>query len=224
MKNPAKNLPEKMTIPLAKSIMPDGYEAFKLNTRELKLVAAYCSNGFDAKKAAIQAGFNFTNQKTANEQAYQILRRPSLQLAIKKFLDSILQPYKDRLETEILQRYYKRATFPIDAFYNEHGSLKALSEVTDEWKEVIDGITTQYFGKDADRKVTTYQLPNRDTALQMLLKLVTGTSQAPQESSQEMRSKLDSIFGKAKKSAKKMTITFTQEELNPPKLRNVSEE
>lgn len=224
MRNPSKNLPDKITLPMVKTILPEGYEAFKLSPRELKLVAAYCSNGFDEKKAAHQAGFSFASQSTAAQQVRAILRKTTIQAAIKKFLDSVLQPYKDRLETEILQRYYKRATYPIDAFYDDHGHLIPLSLVPTEWKEVIDGVSTQYYGKDADRRVTTYQLPNRDTALQTLLKMIQGTSPDPLTPSNQLRSQLDAVFGKVKKSYKKMTLTFTQEELNPPKLKNVSED
>jgi hypothetical protein len=75
--------------------------------------------------------------------------------------------------------------------------VKPLDEIDPEWLQVIDGIEKKYYGSQGQRCVTSYQLPNRDNALQMLYRIVTG--QDPNDAKnnllpQEARTRLQKIF------------------------------
>ena len=94
--------------------------------------------------------------------------------ALKIYFEQIMKPYKERLEYEVMDRYYKRATYTVDTFMQSNGRVKPLSEIPPEWLECIDGVEEKWFGKDSCQMTIIYKLPNRDSALQMLYKMVTG--------------------------------------------------
>jgi hypothetical protein len=82
-------------------------------------------------------------------------------------------------------------------FYEENGDIRPLDEIDPEWLCVIDGVEKKYFGSQAARSTVTYQLPNRDLALQMLYRIVTGQDPNDAKSTllpQEARNRLNQIF------------------------------
>jgi hypothetical protein len=170
MQNPN---PDKMTLPLARKILPIDFHDLSLNPRELKFVAVYCTNGFDTRHAAQVAGFASKRKEFDGRLTAGILNRPGVAEAIRRFMEKMISPYKDRLNMELLEVYYRRATYDIATFYDDHGRILPLNNIPIEWRCCIDGLDTQYYGKDADVKVMTYKLPSRDQALGVLWKMVT---------------------------------------------------
>ena len=80
-----------------------------LTEKELLFIREYCKNGFNGTKAAIKAGYS---KNSAKEIASQNLTKLNIKNEIKKYLDEVLQDYKDTLEYEIIQ------TYKILAFYD----------------------------------------------------------------------------------------------------------
>lgn len=180
----------------AKRIMPMDYHDLDLNLREYKFVAAYCSNNFKGGPAAAAAGYK-GSKDTLRSLSWALQKRPNVMEAIKRFMDSVINPYKARLEYEVLDMYYKRAFFDICTFYDDAGYIKPLDEIDAEWRCCIDGVEEKYFGKDATRRVCTYTLANRDAALRMLWQMVTGFDGDKEGSGllpAEARTKLQNIF------------------------------
>jgi phage terminase small subunit len=193
-----------MTLPVAKKILPVDLVDLNLDLKEYKFVAVYCTNGFSGPEAAKEAGYR-GDRKTLQSQAWSLLKRPNILEAVKRFINSVIEPYKAKLEYEILDRYYKRATYSIDTFFDENGDIKPLDEIDPEWLCVIDGVEKKYFGGQAQRSTVTYQLPNRDLALQMLYRIATG--QDPNDAGknmmpQEARNRLSQIFNAVLPSSK----------------------
>ncbi len=157
-----------MNVPLAKRILPEGFDDLKLNPRQLKFVAAYCTNGFDSTLAAQASGYITHEKESKTSWALKTLKHPAVLEAIKRFISMAIGPYKERLEYQVLDVYYRRAVYDIATFYDDTGSLIPLSEIPPAWRICIDGTEKRYFGKDGNRVQLSYKLADRDTALQTL--------------------------------------------------------
>ena len=68
---------------------------------------------------------------------------------------------------ELLNIYYRRATYNICTFLDNRGNSKLLNEIDKEWLCCVDGVKQTKFGIELI-------LPNRDLALQALYRFVTG--------------------------------------------------
>jgi phage terminase small subunit len=198
MKNKPNNNTD-LTLPIAKKLLPVDVDDLNLTLRDYKFIAEYCTNGFKGMEAALSAGFK-GDKRTLQSTAWALLKKPQIIEALKRFINTVIEPYKTRLEYEILDRYYRRATYTVDIFYDKNGEVLPLDEIDKEWLPVIDGVERKFYGKDASEEIVTYQLPNRDTALQMLAKLAMGVdpnSDKLNQLPQETRSRLQQIFNAA---------------------------
>lgn len=183
----------------AKRIMPMDFADLQLNLREYKYIAVYCTNGFKGGEACAAAGYK-GSKDTLRGLSWALQKRPHVMEAVKRFIDSVITPYKAKLEYEILHMYYQRAFYDISVFYDDDGRIRPLDEVDVEWRCCVDGVEERYFGKDANRRVITYQLANRDTALQTLYKMVSGFDgdTAGGMLPSEARERLQKIFSQGK--------------------------
>ena len=162
-----------LTITEARKLLPDNLKHLDINPREYKFLAVYCSNNFNAEDAVEKAGYVERNKAGYRAIAYSLLQRKEIVDAIKIYIDTIIQPYRDRLELELLNVYYRRATYTIDKFYNDRGNPLLLKEIDKDYICCIDDI--KYVKITGTQTVIpAYQLPNRDLALQALYRFVTG--------------------------------------------------
>lgn len=182
-----------LTITEARKLLPENMRHLNLNPREYKFVAVYCSNNFNAIDACEKAGYSERTKAKYRAIAYSLLQRKEIVEAVKMFIDSVIQPYRDRLELELLNIYYKRATYNISTFYDSEGLPKPLNEINEEWKCCIDDIN--YVKITDGYTINAYKLPNRDTALQTLYKFVTGTGDSTTNIlPEDARKKINNIY------------------------------
>lgn len=163
---------KELSITEARKLLPENLKHLNLNPREYKFLAVYCANNFNAEEAVKSAGYVERSKAKYRAIAYSLLQRKEIVEAIKIYIDTIIQPYKDRLELELLNIYYRRATYNISTFYDDNGTPKPLSNIEKEWQCCIDDI--KYVKISNNTTIPAYQLPNRDLALQALYKFVTG--------------------------------------------------
>lgn len=174
-----------LTITEARKLLPENMKHLELNPREYKFLAVYCSNNFDAVDAVEKAGYVERTHAKYRAIAYTLLQRKEIVEAIRIYIDTVIQPYKDRLELELLNIYYRRATYSIALFLDNNGNSKPLNEIDKEWICCIDGVKQTKYG-------TEYILPNRDLALQALYRFVTGqdmntSTVLPEEAQKKMK-------------------------------------
>ena len=180
-----------MSIVEAKKLLPDSLKHLDLNLKEYKFLAVYCSNGFNAENAVEIAGYKGRTKAQYKAIAYSLLQRKEIVEAIKIYINIVIQPYKDRLEMELLNTYYKRATYTIDKFYDNQGNPLPLKEVDKEFLCCIDDI--KYVKITGTQTILpAYQLPNRDLALQALYRFITGqditnSSILPEEAQKKLK-------------------------------------
>ena len=158
---------KELTITEARKLLPENLKHLDINPREYKFLAVYCSNNFDAVDAVEKAGYVERTHAKYRAIAYTLLQRKEIVEAIRIYIDTVIQPYKDRLELELLNIYYRRATYNISTFLDNRGNSKLLNEIDPEWQCCIDGVKQTKYG-------TELILPNRDLALQALYRFVTG--------------------------------------------------
>jgi len=216
LRNYPMRIPNKDSLKLyeAKALMPDYLKDIKgLLPREYKFVAVYCSSGFDLMEAVKQAGYACRSPRQYRAVAYSLLRKEPIVLAIKAFIDATIQPYKDRLELELLEVYYKRATYKVDTFFLPNGSCRPLDQIPDEWKVCIDGVEERY-NAGGQRRTVIYTLPNRDTALATLYKFVNGTDPNALQGpiTDEARQQIGVLYQQYQHN---MTINITQDQFQP---------
>lgn len=176
---------KELTITEARKLLPENLKHLELNPREYKFLAVYCSNNFDAVDAVQKAGYVERTNAKYRAIAYSLLQRKQIVDAIRIYIDSVIQPYKDRLELELLNIYYRRATYNISSFVDEQNNFLPIKQIDKEWLCCIDNIKMTKYG-------FSYELPNRDLALQALYKFVTGqdlnTNQLlPEEAQKKMK-------------------------------------
>lgn len=182
---------KEMSIVEAKKLLPDSLKHLDLNLKEYKFLAVYCSNGFNAENAVEIAGYKGRTKAQYKAIAYSLLQRKEIVEAIKIYINIVIQPYKDRLEMELLNTYYRRATYTIDKFYDNQGNPRPLEEIDKEYICCIDDI--KYVRVTGSNTVIpAYQLPNRDLALQALYRFITGqditnSSILPEEAQKKLK-------------------------------------
>lgn len=161
-----------LTIVEARKLLPENLKHLNLNPREYKFLAVYCSNNFNAEEAVEKAGYVERNKAGYRAIAYSLLQRKEIVEAIKIYINTIIEPYRDRLELELLNVYYKRAMYTIDQFYDSDGNPLPIKEIDKDYICCIDDIKYVKVGKED--YIPAYQLPNRDLALQALYRFITG--------------------------------------------------
>lgn len=138
-------------------------EDYGLNARQLAFAENYACWG-NATKAAKAAGYS---QETAYAQGHRLLKVAEIQAAIAdiKLKNRLAEPKKDDL-IEIL----KRALFFDPAcFYDDDGSVKALSEIDPYDRQIIEGIEQK---PSKQGIVTIYKIMSRTTAAEKLSALL----------------------------------------------------
>lgn len=178
-----------LTIVEARKLLPENLKHLNINPREYKFLAVYCSNNFNAEDAVEKAGYVERNKARYRAIAYTLLQRKEIVEAIRIYIDTIIQPYKDRLEMELLNVYYRRAMYTIDKFYDSNGNPLPVKEIDKDFICCIDDIK---YVKSGQNLIPAYQLPNRDLALQALYRFITGqdinaTSVLPEEAQKKMK-------------------------------------
>lgn len=178
-----------LTIVEARKLLPENLKHLNINPREYKFLAVYCSNNFNAEDAVEKAGYVERSKARYRAIAYTLLQRKEIVEAIRIYIDTIIQPYKDRLELELLNVYYRRAMYTIDKFYDSNGNPLPVKEIDKDYICCIDDIK---YVKSGQSLIPAYQLPNRDLALQALYKFITGqdinaTSVLPEEAQKKMK-------------------------------------
>lgn len=199
-----------LSITEARKLLPENLRHLNLNPREYKFLAMYCSNNFNAEDAVEKAGYVERNKARYRAIAYTLLQRKEIVEAIRIYIDTIIQPYKDRLELELLNVYYRRAMYTIDKFYDNEGNPLPLKEIDRDYICCIDDIKyVKVTG--TNRVISAYQLPNRDSALQALYRFATGqdinaTSILPDDAKKKIQNIYQTVMKINKVSVKPQNI------------------
>jgi hypothetical protein len=180
---------------LAKQYLPVKIEDLGLNAKEIRFVGEYCSNGFNAPEAAKLVGLINGELSPAQERirCHEILTLEKISRAVDRMVESTLNPYRDRIKSQMLVQLQIRANWDATWFFYPDGTAKPLDSISAEHRMAIDAVEEKYYGKDAVRTVT-YTLSDKDKARKELAQLLGKKEEVSQEDTGGMRSKLNDIF------------------------------
>jgi antitoxin component of MazEF toxin-antitoxin module len=135
----------------------------KLTPKEARFVFWYTYPGTDAflhkTRAALKAGYKPSSAGTTG-----IRLTKKLYKVINLVLDNQVKADLQAEYHKILELKKRRVHFDIADYYQDNGSLKALSDLTAEQRSVIDGI--DYKGQQG---IKVYQYANREREMKDLI-------------------------------------------------------
>lgn len=140
-----------------------------LSVKELFFIIYLCNHGFNSPGRALKAShMTYKGEADAHVKGLRMMQDQRIRTAITRLIESIMAPYRERLEYQLLTTWYNRAFYNFCDFYDEtkddkghvHYVMKPMSELTDDQVAAIDGID---FGKSPH-----YILAKRQDALSSL--------------------------------------------------------
>lgn len=143
----------------------------ELKDKHLAFVERYCES-FDAKQAAIEAGYS---ERSAKEIGYGLLQKPRVQEAIR--LRQRQMSHKSGITRQrVIEECAKLAFSDIREVFNEDGTLKRVHDFPDGIAGAVSSIEVEelFEGVGKDRVWTGYvkklKLWDKNPALEKLLK------------------------------------------------------
>lgn len=177
------------------------FKELKLNTRQIRFVFYYVELNFNSVEAYKRAGYHAKNENSLRATVCEILKNPNMREGIRRYITDSLELCKDTLDKSLIDTFYRRAFYDIAMFYNENGTIKKLKDIPEDWRCVIDGKEDKYYGKEAEIKVETYKLADKEKSLDRLCKyidLIKADAGITFNLSKETEDKLNNIFNKGK--------------------------
>ena len=148
-----------------------------------------------------------TTYDSAGTESRLTLQRPLVRKGVQFLFDTFIAEKKLKLETKLLDSYYRRAFYDITMFQDEEGNFKKLTGIDKEWRCCVDATEVKYYGKDAQRRVVVSKLPDRDKALDKLSKYIEMIKEKldlhVSTISEEARTNLQDILAKSREETEK---------------------
>jgi len=104
----------------------------------------------------------------------QIYAKLYIQEAIRRIQEALIRDLKFDLPQSIVEQLHVQATYDPSMFIDVEGRplIKSLKDIPEKYRCCIEGIETKYYGKNADKKVTSIKLVDRDKARKYLLRMI----------------------------------------------------
>lgn len=180
--------------------LPIKVEDLGLTQKELKFIGEYCSNGFDAvaaMKAAKLIPENATST-TSHLSSKELLNRQNIMTAVNRFVSSELDPYRDKLNYQILTSMQARAFYDPHVFFEADGTARPLDTIPANLRQAIDSVEVKHYGKDGDVLETIYKLADKAQSQKSLRELLDRKSGGDEEGMHTtVRARLDEVFFRA---------------------------
>lgn len=178
--------------------LPFDAEDLGLTPQELKFLALYCNNGFDAIEAykvcwPVQA--RAMSSAELRVEALTVANQRHIKIGVQRFIASVVDPQRDIFEAELLTVLKTRAMYDPMDYINEEGEAKDLNEIERTKRYAIDDYDVSFYGRSAEKKVKRVKLANRPQAIKQLQELLDrGKEEEIQVVDTDMKNKLSQIF------------------------------
>lgn len=139
---------------------------------ELRFVLEMVRGGLNREKAYRKA-FGCEDSKSLSKgavlnRAARLLQRREMRLLLRTCVERALGQMLDNVDAKVLSLMCTRAFYDISDFFYSNGECRPLDEIDEAWRGAIDGVSEQYYGKQADVRVVTYKLADREKSLSKL--------------------------------------------------------
>jgi hypothetical protein len=194
----------------------------ELSKADLLFIGIYATNGFDAidalKKAKLAPVASSEAELRIN--AHNLLCRRDVKIAVQRLVNSVIEPFRDTLEVQILTILNAQITTKPSDFFNSDGSVKPLDSIELTKQHAITGIK-----KDIKNgaEIVNYELANKHAAIKLAKEVLQATK--PGEDANipaEARSKVRQIMEiganvlkakEAKQPKPEVEVTYSEEEI-----------
>jgi len=142
-----------------------------LEPAQLRFLGEYCTNGFDESAAFSVAYPRLTKNMEPGEikiEGQVMANQREMKIAVQRYVSSVIDPYRDTTEAELLQVYRSRALYDPANYIDKDGNAKPLEEIDRVHRYAIDGYKKSYYGRNADREVREVTFANRTQSLKQL--------------------------------------------------------
>ncbi len=130
-----------------------------LSPKQRRFVAEYLIDQ-NGTQAAIRAGYS---KRTANEQAADLLAKPSIREAVNVKFDKIVE--KCELDAaDVLKILAQLASADIRKAYNPDGTMKNIHEIPDELAAAINSVESD----DHTGEIKKFKILDKSKALEMI--------------------------------------------------------
>lgn len=194
-----KKAKDRIKVPEAKQLIP-GYKKYGLRLKELKFVAEYITNGFNAVQAYINSGYKAKNYRNCGILGSKMFERPGVIQAVQDHIDRWMAEKKIELNEKIIDVLYCQAFYDPAMFITPRGKprFENWEEIPEKWRCCIEGITTKAYGKDALVQLTEISLVSRERSLERLAKFLTifkiDETDVPVRLSKDTEERLSALF------------------------------
>lgn len=172
---------ECITLGQAKKLTLNKLDGLELSAFQVKFIASYISNNFNAKDAVLSAGYKSDNPSNVRSKASRAANNPKIRKGIRILLDEFLETHRNNLEFNLIDAYTHRAFYDPGVFYDSDGAIRKIGRIPKEWRVCLDGIEYKEF--KSGRIVAIYKLANRDNALNQLKDILYKFSENREEDS-----------------------------------------
>jgi hypothetical protein len=210
MKEPER-LPKKVVQEELDEMIP-GVLELDLSLKEMRFIAAYVANDFNAVEAWHACNSNVRTDipntggctdRSAAKKGCAMLKKKKVQEALTAYMKSFIGEHKDKLEYKILNQLYLRAFYNPFDIINEDGSLKPEETIPQDHKQLIAGIKQTMHPKDPTCRITEVKLACRDKArkeLELYINMLHVENVQTLKVDSTTKDKLRSILGEVKQS------------------------
>ena len=141
----------------------------KLTHKQAKFIDEYLID-LNATQAAIRAGYS---KNSADVIGIQNLGKLRIAEQIQKRRDKLKEKAEINQEW-VLERYKRLLGYRVTDFFNDDGTIKALSEISDDAIYAIQGldVDTRTIKDDIKSFVQKFKLPDKRAALDSIAKLL----------------------------------------------------
>lgn len=169
-----ERLPKKQAIEELEDWIP-GIAEYGLTLKQLRFIAAYIGNDFNAVEAYHACNSNKRTEKpnqggccnrTAAKKGLAILKNEKVQKALTAYMKEFIGDNKNKLEYLLLEQWYARANYKPSDIIDKEGQLilDKLEDYPPNLQRCIESIETVMHPKDPTKKLTKVKLADRDKA------------------------------------------------------------
>lgn len=187
------------------------WEEYGATLPQARFAATYCSNGFDAQKAYLDAVNSGVSKASAKAMGSRMVQEPEVLKLLERFTNDWIGHCKIELNTKILQTLRAQAFYDPAMFITADGSpaFESLEDIPVDMRCCVVAIKKRYYGKDADTSVIEIELVDRRAALRELsayinlMKSSAADDKTP-KLSKDTESLLGAIFSKGMEAGKNL--------------------
>jgi len=187
-KLPLRTKHSNITITQARQALP-GYILLGLSNKEIKFVAIYLINGFNATQAYLDAKYPTKSRKTAGTESCHLIKEPKIKKAIRHHMEAFLAAAAVALDKRVVDQLMVEAFYDPFDFINVDGTpaFNKKEDLTPAQRRCIIGIEEKYnmYTKKYTKVIKLVDRTKARAELSRYVELLSGAGKLPEDVKEE---------------------------------------